>query len=214
VKKEQYFRNKIKSYYKTDKREFFWRKNDLNPFQIMITELFLKKTKAETVEKYCYNFVKKYNCNKKMKNLCNDEIYKSIKFLGLSNQRTKSIIKICEYLHINFNDELPNNYKELIKIPYIGDYTASAIMCFAFNQRYTILDVNSSRVISRFFSIDNDKDLRDNSSLKQKTLDLLPRKDIKEYNWGLLDLGAVTCKTKPLCSECILKNRCEYHYKL
>jgi len=208
---DQYFRDRIKKFYEINGRNFFWRENNITPFQVMIAELLLKKTRAENVHKYVYNFVTKHKNNMALFNLNDKDISKLIKPLGLANQRTAAIRQVINYLHENYDNQVPNNYENLKEIPYIGEYTAGAIMCFAFNKRYPVLDVNSSRIISRFFSLKNDKDLRDNPILKQKSLELLPRKKFKEYNWGLLDLGAIKCKTNPICKNCILKRKCKYY---
>jgi len=210
VNLNRYFVERIIRFYKVNKRNFFWRESSITPFQITIIELFLKKTRAENVQKYGYDFIKKYNNNLILFNSVDKEILKLIKPLGLSNQRAITLRKITNYLHENYNDKVPTNFVELKEIPYIGDYTASAIMCFAYNKRYPILDVNSSRIISRFFLIQNKKDIRNDSLLKQKSLELLPRKKIKDYNWGLLDLGAMICKKNPKCQNCFLRRKCRY----
>lgn len=206
----RYFRQKILVFYEQNKRDFFWRVGDLTPFQVMITELLLKKTKAETVEKYMHKFIRKYEYNIKLYKAKKSVVFNGVSILGLGNQRTKSVIEISTYLHKNFDDILPDRVDMLLKIPYIGLYIANATLCFGFNKRKSILDVNTGRVISRFFNIDNNTDLRDNKELQAKSRELLPRKKFKEYNWGLLDLGALVCKTKPLCGECSLSKRCYF----
>lgn len=210
MNKDYYFRNKILRYYEKHKRDFFWRRVNLSPFQIMLTELFLKKTKAETVNKRMLNFVKKYNTNRKLFKASKKEISRKIAPLGLGEQRTRGLRAISKYLHDNHNDELPGTMEEIIKIPHIGIYTANAVMCFGYNKRSPILDVNTSRIVSRYYLIKNDRDLRDNYKLQEKAKELVPRAKFKEYNWGLLDLGALVCKPRPLCGVCPLKTKCCY----
>ncbi|MGB2727605.1 MAG: DNA (cytosine-5-)-methyltransferase [Halobacteriota archaeon] len=207
----RYFRKKILDFYKQNKRKFFWRTEDLEPFQVMTTELFLKKTKAETVEKYMHTFIKKYNSNIKLREAKESEIFNKISRLGLGKQRTRALKEISSYIHENFNDNLPDKAENLLEIPHVGLYVTNATICFGFNKRSPILDVNTSRIISRFFNIDNNKDLRDNKELQDMVKKLLPRKNFKEYNWGLLDLGALVCKTKPLCDKCPLVKKCIFY---
>ena len=45
--------------------------------------------------------------------------------------------------------EVPAAYAELLALPGIGDYTASAIASFAFGQRHVVLDTNVRRVFAR-----------------------------------------------------------------
>ena len=206
-----YFRKKILDFYRQNKRDFFWRMEDLEPFQVMMIELFLKKTKAETVDKYMYSFIKEYNSNIKLHRANDSEIFNKISMLGLGKQRTRGLKEISNYIHENFNDNLPDEIESLLEIPHIGLYVTNATMCFGLNKRAPILDVNTSRIISRYFHIDNIKDLRDNKEMQDKVKELLPRKNFKEYNWGLLDLGALVCKTKPSCGKCPLAKKCAFY---
>jgi A/G-specific adenine glycosylase len=176
----------------------------------MIVELFLKKTKAETVNNFIREFIMRYNCIKKIMTESEKKILRQISPLGLGNQRLKALKELSAYINDNFNDKLPDDITQIMKIPYVGLYTANATLCFGFNKRNPILDVNTSRIISRFFSLDNTKDLRDNKILQDKARKLLPRKNFKEYNWGLLDLGALICKSQPLCKKCPLRKKCDH----
>ena len=206
----RYFRNQIRKYYYANKRCFYWRENQLNPFQVLVTELFLKKTKAETVDRYGWLIIKKYSSSKKILNASDEDIFKNISLLGLGNQRTRALKIISSYVESNFDGKVPGEPQALINIPHVGSYIANATACFAFNKRVPVIDVNSSRIISRYFSLSNDKDVRNNIPLHVKAKELLPRGNYKEYNWGLLDLGAMVCKTGPLCSQCLLRKRCYY----
>ncbi|MCK5040149.1 MAG: hypothetical protein KAR87_04235 [Candidatus Aenigmarchaeota archaeon] len=209
-----YFRKKILDFYSLNKRDFFWRREDLEPFQVMITELFLKKTKAETVDKYMYPVIIEYSSNIKLHRASYSEIFNKISRLGLGKQRTRGLKEISNYIHKNFNDNLPGEIESLLEIPHIGLYVTNATLCFGFNKRAPILDVNTSRIISRYFHIDNIKDLRDNKEIQDKTNEILPRKNFKEYNWGLLDFGALVCKTKPSCDKCPLTKKCVFFIKI
>ena len=51
----------------------------------------------------------------------------------------------------DYADKLPRTYDELTALPGIGDYTASAVMSFAFGERIAVIDTNIRRVLSRVF---------------------------------------------------------------
>jgi A/G-specific adenine glycosylase len=211
--KSQYFRDKIKEFYNTEGRNFYWRSRKLTPFQMLLTEFFLKKTKAEMVDQFIPHFLKKYPDNKCLLKAKFAGIYKDISHLGLGSQRSRGLMTISRYINDNLSGNLPGTPDEIVRIPHVGMYTGNATLCFGFGKRLPILDVNSSRVISRFFGIRNNKDLRDNIRLQKKALGILPREGIKEYNWGLLDFGAMVCKPKPMCSGCPLRRKCIYYRK-
>ena len=43
---------------------------------------------------------------------------------------------------------------------------------------------------------------------------LLPEENYKEFNLGVLDMGALVCKqTHPVCEDCPISEGCEYQKK-
>ena len=50
-----------------------------------------------------------------------------------------------------YHGRLPQTYDELTALPGIGDYTASAVLSFAFGVRIAVVDTNIRRVLSRVF---------------------------------------------------------------
>jgi len=123
------------------------------------------------------------------------------------------MLQCTSYVTENYGGKIPIDLSKIASIPHVGLYISSATACFGFNQRVPILDVNISRIISRVFSINGKRDLRDNKALQAKAQELVPRQGFKEYNWGLLDLGALVCKPRPLCKRCPLKSKCDYYLK-
>ena len=64
-------------------------------------------------------------------------------------------LRLQECAHViayDYADELPHTYDELFLLcPGIGDYTASAVLSFAFGERIAVVDTNIRRVLSRAF---------------------------------------------------------------
>jgi A/G-specific adenine glycosylase len=103
-------------------------------------------------------------------------------------------------------DTLPNTQEELLKLPGIGKYTASAICSFGHNQSIPVVDTNIARVMKRFFALLNPKD----TALWQTTATFVNPKDPRHHNLALMDLGSLVCLPKnPKCRECPLLNGCQ-----
>ena len=47
---------------------------------------------------------------------------------------------------------MPDDYDALRALPGVGDYTASAVLAFAFGRRQPVLDTNVRRVLARGWS--------------------------------------------------------------
>ena len=101
---------------------------------------------------------------------------------------------------------LPKEYEELLKLPGVGSYTASAICSFGYQHNRVVLDTNIKRVIKRFFAVLNPSE----KSLTQAAQELLNHKEPRAHNLALMDLGSLICTPKePKCIECPLQKECQ-----
>jgi len=205
------FQDYIIFWFEKGNRNLFWRKQSLNPWQWLVLELLLKKTRAETVNTLYPVFIKKYHNPKVVVEVSDQELEEDLKPLGLQRQRRVALKGIAKKIILEYNGKVPLDYDSLKSLSYIGRYAANAILCFSRNERRSIVDINVARVLTRFFGLEMPKDAREEWiwELAEK---LLPLKKWKEYNYGLLDLGALVCKSRyPKCISCVLHDNCVYN---
>ena len=209
VSKRFVFHKKIIEWYLQNGRSFPWRQIDLNSWQWIVLESILRKTRAETVEKYFIKIIMKYRLPENILEVRSKVLEEDLRPLGLHKQRAKALREIAEKIINDFNGQVPDD-DSLHSIPHIGAYISNAILCFHFNQKKHILDTNVARIVSRFFQIELPKDLRNNEFI-MVVEKLLPSRNWVEYNYGLLDMGALLCtKTMPKCEKCFLDNLCAH----
>ena len=67
--------------------------------------------------------------------------------------RARNLIDCAKVLVNKYDGVFPNNEKQLLTLPGVGAYTASAICSIAFEKRAAVVDGNIERVISRLFLI-------------------------------------------------------------
>jgi len=113
----------------------------------------------------------------------------------------------------DFAGELPTTYEELVALPGIGDYTAAAIIAFAYGQRSVVLDTNIRRVIARVWS----GSARQGSTLsaveRELAQSLVPRtaQAAARWNAAVMEFGATICTAnKPACDICFIKKECAW----
>lgn len=199
-------------WYKNNGRIFPWR-NICDPFKISVTEIFLRQTRAENVAKIWNIFFLKYKHFCFIQNSDSNEIKKIIHPLGLENQRLIALKNVSNYIISNYDGIVPSNREDLIKIPHIGQYISSAILCFAFGHKIAIVDTNILRFFSRFFNLKIKDDIRLNEKIWEIAHEFLPQREdlVKFHNYGLLDFTNQICKSKkPNCQKCPLNYRCQY----
>jgi A/G-specific adenine glycosylase len=111
-------------------------------------------------------------------------------------------------------DSVPADYAALRTLPGIGDYTASAVLAFAFRRRIPVLDTNVRRVLARardgLAHPAAAAPSRDESS---RLGSLLPEdaEAAALLSEALMELGATVCKARnPACSRCPLLRTCAW----
>jgi len=195
--------------------DYPWREVD-SPFQVLLGELLLRKTASEQVCSVFTKLINEYPTPNSFLKEDPEYIKSIIKELGLSNTRTRQIVKICEIITNQHHRKIPSTYSELIDLPGIGKYTANSILCFGFGKQKAILDTNVIRILTRFFEIESEKSRpRNDKELWSFAEELVPKLDPQLYNYSLLDFGKLICKSeKPKCGECPLKDKCKCWNKL
>jgi A/G-specific adenine glycosylase len=194
----------------TKGRTFFWRKNSLSPWKWLVLELLLKRTRAEAVEKFFPTFIAKYHGPRTVVETTNLELTRDLKHLGLGKQRCIALKLIARDILERFDGQVPRDRMSLASLPHVGLYISNAVACFCYGQRSPVVDTNVSRVLSRVYGLRMPKDAREQSiwALAER---VLPENNWREYNYGLLDIGATVCTTKaPKCPQCCLEGLCAY----
>jgi A/G-specific adenine glycosylase len=123
--------------------------------------------------------------------------------------RAKNLKKTAQAVIKNYNGKLPNNFEELLLLPGIGNYTASAILAIAFNKPYIPLDGNVERVLKRYLYLKKEKEIKKDSLKKKKSIFGKSSRS-GDYAQALMELGALICKPiNPLCKQCPISKKCK-----
>jgi len=204
-RKAELFRQKIiEFYFRNGRRDLPWRKNPA-PWRILLAELFLRKT---TVAQVANIFSKLENLEPKR--LCCtpvEEIQEILRPLGIYKVRSSQIRSIA--CAVAKEPELLQSKDRLLTLPGVGEYTANAVLCFAFSKPAPLVDTNVARILCRVFGIHPKARPHTDKKLWELAKTLLPSKLFREYNWGLIDFGSTVCLArKPLCKECCIKEIC------
>lgn len=204
------FQKRVIFWYRQKGRVFYWRTHALNAWQWLVLELLLKKTRAETVERAFPSLVAKYSEPKVVVQASDLELESDLRNLGLYRQRRMALKLIAEKILSEHSGRTPSDQASLASLPHVGLYITNAVLCFGHGKRRPVVDSNIARVLTRFHGLEMPKDAREKWIWKLAEK-FLPSKNYREYNYGLLDLGALICKKRnPKCSICCLKDICSY----
>lgn len=202
------FVKQLRPWFLKNKRDLPWRKAP-SPYHVWISEVMLQQTQVNVVIDYYNRWLKQFPTVQKLAEAPLEEVLKCWEGLGYYS-RAKNLHKGAKYIVENFNGSLPEKKEELLQIPGLGPYTVGAIRSFAFHQRAAAVDGNVMRVLTRLHAIDeNICTSKTQKKLWQMAEEMLPKEKPWEISEALIELGALICKKKPLCSSCPLKAHCK-----
>ena len=105
--------------------------------------------------------------------------------------------------------ELPRDEKALLALPGVGPFTAAIVRCFGYGEQVAAVDVNVMRVLSRsvWGELEPVRSVP-RAEVERLAARMLPPGDAARWNPALMDLGAATCRSRPLCGKCPLERLC------
>ena len=199
------FRSALLRWFRANGRDFPWRNSNLSPWQFLLVEMCLHRTKADQVARVIREVTTfGQTPDSFLANTAALEPYLST--LGL-NWRSANLTSAAEYVKGKLNGEVPDGWQELIAIPGVGDYIASAVQCFAFGRPSVLMDTNTRRIARRVMGGDSSRPLW---SVRLHLRELAGQEGPDEqWNQALLDLGALICKARsPTCNKCPVRTHC------
>jgi len=178
-------------------------------YHVWLSEIMLQQTQVNTVIGYYQRFIDRFPDIYALAAASSDDVLALWTGLGYY-ARARNLHKAAQLIAANHNSKMPSSLEQLIALPGIGRSTAGAIMTLAHHQRYSILDGNVKRVLTRYFAVEGWPGIKAvENSLWQYADSLLPEKRIANYIQAQMDLGATLCtRTKPRCSDCPLQQNC------
>lgn len=202
-------RNDLIEWFKRNGREYPWRKTT-DPFLILISEVFLQRTKAHQVMPVFMKFIEKYPDPHSLSRADLESIEEAVASLGLKKRAVylknlgTSIIEL-------FEGEIPKTKEKLLKLPGVGPYTANAVLCFAYGEAVSLIDSNVIRIYGRLFGFVY-RGIKPNKKIQKLADSILDLFRPREFNRALIDLGAVVCTARrPSCNLCPIRRHCDFY---
>ena len=164
----------------------------------------LQQTQVKTVIPYFNKFVKNIPNLKAMSLSKEKKILKLWEGLGYY-RRAKNLHKTSKIITKNYNNKIPEQFEEIIKLPGVGKYTANILLALIYNQPRIGIDGNVKRIFLRLFNKNIEKT---EITFKKNLIRENRNSDIAE---ALMEFGAIICKPKdPKCDICNLKKNCKF----
>jgi A/G-specific adenine glycosylase len=184
-------------------RDLPWRRTR-DPWAILVSEVMLQQTQALRVIPKWTAFMDAYPWPAACAAAPLGDVLRLWQGLGYP-RRAKNLHATAQ--RIAESGEFPTTLDALLDLPGVGQYTARAVLAFAFDRDVGVVDTNIARVLARV----SGRPLTARQA--QAAADAaVPRGESWAWNQCLMDVGAVLCRpVVPACGECPLMSRCAWH---
>lgn len=177
-----------------------------DPYTTWISEIMLQQTQVASMTPYFLKFIKSFPTVIALANANLDDILAHWSGLGYY-RRAHNLYYAARLWKDNFQNSEPVTLEDWMTLPGIGRSTAGAIMSLSQGRKQPLCDSNAKRVFSRYFGPAF-------IAMKEKKrwdflYTILPDHNIRRFNQGLMDLGAMICtKNNPKCHICPIAQKC------
>ncbi len=191
-------------------QSFKWRDSP-SKFHGLIAELLLQRTTAKAAHRAYIEFSLRYQTPSDLASAQEEEVLTVIRPIGI-HSRARMLINLAEQLVTRFRGEIPEKFDDLISLPGVGRYAASAFLTLHANQPVPIADSNVQRVAGRL--IGQPVTVDDSVQFFEA---ILPRKTARAFTLAFLDFAMQICRPNPWvpkCGDCPLGSICATGQKL
>jgi A/G-specific adenine glycosylase len=199
-------------WYDAHARDLPWRRSDTTPWGVLVSELMLQQTPVSRVLPVYDAWLTRWP---RPADLAAEPAGEAIRAWGRLGYPRRALrlhaaaAAICE----QHAGRVPDDYASLRALPGVGDYTASAVLAFAFGRRQAVLDTNVRRVLTRVFAGREFPPTAVSAAERDVAAGLLPGDEPTAATWSvaLMELGALVCTAAtPRCDACPLRDACAW----
>lgn len=207
----------VVAWYADHARPLPWREPGTSAYGVLVSEVMSQQTPVARVEPAWREWMRRWPDPAALAGADRGEVLMVWGRLGYP-RRALRLVEAARDVVERFGGRLPRTRGELVSLPGVGEYTAGAVLAFAYGQRSLALDTNVRRVLGRAVA---------GRALPPPTLttaerawaqELLPGagaggEAVDPATWmvAVMELGALVCTARvPRCAECPWAPQCAW----
>ena len=190
-------------WYQDSQRDLPWRRPGVSAWQILVSEFMLQQTPVSRVLPVWEQWVLRWPTPSATAEASPAAVLRAWGKLGYP-RRAKRLHESATVIAREHDDVVPDDLDVLLALPGVGEYTARAVLCFAYGRRIPVVDTNVRRVVARALRGVADAAPRAGDLSDVETM--LPNdRSAATFSAALMELGATVCTARsPRCGVCPL----------
>lgn len=184
--------------------------NFTNPFELLIATILAAQCTDAKVNQVTAELFQKYPDPHAFAKKEPSEIREDLQGITFAGNKA-SYLKKCSDILINEHDgKVPDNVKDLVKLPGVGRKTANIVLANALGIPAIGVDTHTIRVPNRLGLVNG----KNPDKIEARLCELLPKEKWHRGNIVIQWHGRYTCKArKPECNRCVVFELCEWDEK-
>ena len=195
-----------RAWFEAQARPYPWSATD-DPYAIWISEVMLQQTVVTAAVAPFRSWMARWPDLASLAAAEDDEVLRAWEGMGYAS-RAKNLHRAARALVSQGQTSLPGDEAQLRALPGVGEYTAAAILSFAFHRPALTLDANLKRVFQR---LDGEAVWTPAVEARWRNLwsTLVDGPTSRASNQAVMQLGQRVCRARaPLCGSCPLAPGC------
>lgn len=181
-----------------------------SPYRILIHGILSARTKDEITEKAEEKLIKKAKNAQELAKLSEKEIENLIYPVNYYRTKAKRLKKVAKVLISKYNGKVPENRKDLLSLPGVGNKIADLILLFGFGKAAIPIDTHVEKIVKRWKIVEEKANYE---KIRERLNSLIREKDRRKVNQLLVEFGKEYCSYLPKCYACPVENLCPYEKK-
>jgi endonuclease-3 len=178
-----------------------------NPFELLVAVILSAQCTDKRVNSVTPALFKAFPTPSALAEASVGDIYEKIKSVSYPNSKSQNLKKMARALIENFGGQIPDNIQALESLPGVGRKTASVIVSVLYNKPAMPVDTHVFRVSNRLGIVK----AKNVGEAEKQLLALIPENLLHNAHHWLILHGRYVCKARnPKCSQCSLKDYCDY----
>lgn len=182
-----------------------------NPYELLVAVILSAQCTDKRVNVITVDLFRRFPDAKSLSESVPEEVFEYIRTCSYPNNKAKHLVGMAKMLVNDFKNVIPEDIKEMQKMPGVGRKTANVIASVIYNKPTMAVDTHVFRVAERIGLTTNSK--------KPLTTELELVKNIPEdvipiaHHWLILHGRYVCTAKKPKCDKCGIAEFCKFYKK-
>jgi len=184
---------------------------DSDPFRVLIRTILSQRTRDENTDAASALLFTKFSTPKAIAYAPVEELEILIKKSGFYHVKARRIKEVSRIIYEEYDNVVPNNFKELLSLPGVGRKTANCVLVYGFHEDAIPVDVHVHRISNRIGLVNT----KTPDETEAKLREIIPKKYWLPLNDLFVQFGQNICKPiGPKHEICPITEICHYYNEI